>query len=94
MIWWYAYDLCAQWERERQRGRERRERETVHWAHSKKLIQLIQIEIETEIESVLLHLKVHFNYLKSKQIKPIQFEHWMNLMLADFSLKLKVVRDF
>lgn len=56
-------------------GRGERERETVRCAHNKKLIQLIEIEIETEIESALVHLKVHFNYSKSKQIKPIQFQH-------------------
>lgn len=58
--------------REREGGRERGKREG-DCAHNKKLIQLI--EIETEIESALVHLKVHFNYSKSKQIKPIQFQH-------------------
>lgn len=77
--------------REREGGG--RERETVRCAHNKKLIQLIEIEIETEIESAVLHLKVHFNYSKSNQIYPIQFQHWINLMLADFSLKLKLRRD-
>lgn len=58
--------------REREGGKEGGEREGDS-AHNKILIQLIEIEIE--IESALVHLKVHFNYSKSKQINSIIFQH-------------------
>lgn len=83
----------SEWEgEETKRGRERDTALCLLWQRNKNLIQLI--EIETEIESALLHLKVHFNYSKTNQINPIQFQYWIHLIRADFSLKLKLVTHF